>query len=126
MKEKEIVSSVLGGAFLAVGEYRHSKSEVIKWSDAKTGRAMSAPVLRHTVEFGSESVTVNERVPQDMKLEDIKVPFSKGQLVVLRVEEFTRKLGMASARGKLEEFQAATSPANTVAVGVASDVPRKP
>src|ERR1043165_9560975 len=49
----------MAGEFLALGEYRMSKAEVINWRDKTTGRAMSAPMLRHTVEFGSLSVQVS-------------------------------------------------------------------
>jgi len=117
MDEKTFQSRVRLGEFLAVGEYRHSKSEMLNWRDKQTGRAMSAPVLRHTVEFGDTSVAVSERVPEGTKLEDIKVPFVKGELVVLQLEELTRNLGLISSRGKLEKFTA--SPGAGTPVGVA-------
>jgi len=119
MDEKTFQSRVRSGEFLAVGEYRHSKSEMLNWRDKQTGRAMSAPILRHTVEFGDSSVAVSERVPEGTKLEDIKIPFVKGELVVLAFEELTRNLGLVSSRGKLEKFQPATSPGSTVPVGEA-------
>ena len=43
------------GAFLALGEYRMSKAEMLNWVDKKNGQAKSAPILRHVVEFGSSS-----------------------------------------------------------------------
>lgn len=107
MNETTFINRVRAGAVLAVGEYRHSKAEMIAWRDKQTGRAMTAPVLRHTVELGDQSVAVSERVPDSItKLEDLPpVPFKKGQMVVLHVEELTRNLGQFSARGKLEPFE---------------------
>lgn len=104
MDEKTFIGRVRAGEILAVGEYRHSKSEMINWRDKQTGRAMSAPVLRHTIEFGNNSVSVSERVPEGVKLEDIKIPWQKGQMVVLKIEEISRNLGLVSARGSLEPF----------------------
>ena len=118
MDETSFMSQVKAGSLLALGEYRHSKSEMLRWRDKLTGRLMEAPVLRHTVEFGNCSVAVSERVPEGTKLEDIHVPFVKGEMVVLHLEELSRNLGLVSARGKLEHFT--PSPGNGAPVGGAS------
>jgi len=119
MDEKTFISKVRAGNFLAVGEYRHGKAEMLNWRDKQTGRAMSAPILRHTVEFGetgnTTSVAVSERVPDGTKLEDIKIAFVKGELVVLQFEELSRNLGLVSSRGMLEKYT--TSPGSAVPVG---------
>lgn len=118
MDEQMIVGRIKAGAFLAIGEYRHSKAEMINWRDKTSGRPMSAPVLRHTVEFGDQTVAVSERVPDGTKIEDIHVPFQKGDAVVLEVEEMTRNLGNVSARGRLSKL--APSPVKGAPVGGAS------
>jgi len=76
---------------------------------------MSAPMLRHTVEFGATSVAVSERVADNTKLEDIKIPFTKGQMVCLKVDEWKSERGLFSARGNLELVT--PSPANGEQVG---------
>lgn len=124
MNEKAFLETARAGGFVAIGEYRHSKSEMINWRDKQTGRPMTAPVLRHTVEFGDQSVAVSERVPDGMKLEDIKVEFHKGETVVLHIEELTRSMGLVSARGKLERLT--DSPASGQAVGSSVGSPKKP
>lgn len=120
MNEQSFLKRVRAGEFLAVGEYRHSRKEMLNWRDKQTGRAMSAPVLRHTVEFGENSVSVSERVPEGTKLEDISVSWHKGEAVVLRVEEMTRNLGLVSARGTLEKFEGSLSPGDGQPVGSAT------
>jgi len=90
------------GEFIAIGEYRMSKAEEISWRDKQTGRAMSAPILRHTIEFGSLGVSVSERVPEGRKLEDIKVVgLHKGDKVAVYLTELLTQKGMVSARGRL-------------------------
>lgn len=106
MHQNELVAAVLAGNIIVAGEYRHSKAETINWRDKQTGRAMSGVVLRHTIEMGSETVAVSERVPDGVKEGDIRWPWVKGQRVVLHLEELSRKLGLLSARGRLEALQA--------------------
>ena len=85
MTERELVHRVRAGECVMVGEYRMSKAEEINWRDKTNGRPLSAVVLRHTVEFGDKSVVVNERVPQEVKLPDVKWVWKKGQSVALVV-----------------------------------------
>jgi len=101
MTKDEAVKRFVSGYVLAMGEYRMSKTEEINWRDKLSGRAMSGCVLRHTVEFGDVSCTVNERVPEGVKVEDVKVSFVKGEPVVLEVSEWTSQRGVISARGRL-------------------------
>lgn len=115
MDEKTFLSAARMGQFVAIGEYRHSKAEMLNWRDKQTGRAMSAPVLRHTVEFGDTSVAVSERLPESVtKIEDIKIEFKKGETVVLHIDELTRNLGLVSARGRLEKLNGSPGPGSPV------------
>lgn len=116
MNEETFMRSIRAGALMVLGEYRHSKAEVINWRDKTTQQAKSAPVLRHTVEVGDQSIAVSERVPDGIKVEDIVVPFKKGDSVVLHLEELSRNLGMVSARGRLEAFSNG-QPGNGTPVG---------
>src|ERR1044072_6989131 len=88
------------GDFIAVGEYRLSKAEMISWRDKQTGRAMTAPMLRHTVEFAAGSVQVAERVPENTRIEDIAVPFRKGERVVVYFSELAQRRGSFAACGR--------------------------
>lgn len=117
MDEKSFLNRVRAGEFLAVGEYRHSKAEVINWRDKTNGRPMSATVLRHTVEFGDTSVAVSERVPEGTKPEDIHFSFKKGETVALIVESLSKEKGLVSAQGKLERFAASTGGGAPVGAG---------
>lgn len=117
MTEKEFMQRARAGEFLAVGEYRHSKKEMINWRDKQTGRPMTAPVLRHTIECGDQSIAVNERLPDSIgKLEDVPpVPWKKGQSIVLLLSGLEREKGLLTAQGKLEQLD--TSAGNGAPAG---------
>ena len=104
MTERELIHAVRSGECIMVGEYRMSKAEEINWRDKTNGRPLSAVVLRHTVEFGDKSVVVNERVPSEVKLADVKWIWQKGQTVALKVSEYTSAKGVVSCRGQLVPF----------------------
>jgi hypothetical protein len=116
MDKKQAMDLFNAGQFVAIGEYRMSKAEQIKWRDKTSGKEMEAPMLRHVVEFGDKSVAVSERVPSNVKLEDIKVPFIKGDTVLLHVEEYTTQKGLVSCRGRLESI-VKTSPGQSTTSG---------
>lgn len=86
-------------------EYRSSKAEKIRWRDQKTGQALEASVLRHTVENASGSMVVNERVDDKMDVEHYQPPFSKGERVVLTLTEYKVERGMIQTRGKLDKLE---------------------
>jgi hypothetical protein len=118
MLNPEIAAMVESGEFVAVGEYRMSKAEMINWRDKTTGQAKSAPVLRHTVEFGTNSVQVAERVPDSTKIEDIRVPFKKGEGVLMHFTEMVTEKGVISCRGRLEKVvPIASSPSASAGIG---------
>jgi len=117
MDKLTFTTKINAGELLVAGVYRHSKAEMLNWRDKVSGRAMSAPVLRHTLEFGSETVSVSERVPENTRLEEIKIPWVKGQRVVLHLEELTRNMGLLSARGSLEPLQDGPGDGQPVASG---------
>lgn len=101
---EEIIDRIFAGEFLAVGEYRNSRAEMLTWRDKTNGQQRSAPILRHTVEFGNVSAAVNERVPDGTKIEDIHVPFNKGDMVVCALTELSQNLGQVAARGALSRL----------------------
>lgn len=106
MKKADVTNAMLAGAFLIVAEYRSGAAEVINWRDKDTGRALSATVLRHVIEVGQHSVTVNERVPEGAKVEDIKFPAKKGDKVLLHLSSMETTKGMISVRGRIEPIEA--------------------
>ena len=114
MNKLQATELFLAGGFLAIGEYRMSKAEMLNWRDKQNGQAKSAPMLRHTVEVGSVSLTLAERVPDTTKLEDIKIGFAKGDLVVVYLDELTSPKGVVSGRGRLEKLAASPDKAQSV------------
>jgi len=93
-----------------IGEYRNSKSEMLKWRDKMTGAAKEGPICRHTIEGGGISYAAAARIPDGTKLEDIRIPFRKGDAVVIRFTEYTTTRGAVAVRGELEKLQDGSSP----------------
>jgi hypothetical protein len=118
MTQPQAVEKFLAGVFAAIGEYRMSKAETIQWRDKTNGQVKSAAMLRHVVEVGQASVTVNERVPDDVKAENINVPFHKGQRVLIEVSDLHTEKGAVSCRGVLHPVEDSTSPGQPAPVGV--------
>lgn len=102
MTQQEAVSRWMDGELLAIGEYRMSRAEMLNWRDKTNGQARSAPMLSHTIECGNISLTVAERIPDNVKLDDLKIPWSKGQKVVVHFNQLTTEKGLVSARGSLD------------------------
>jgi len=102
MKLSEAVAKWQAGDRLLFGEYRASKAEVIKYRDKTSHQMTEMKMLRHTVEIGSDSVQVNERVDDNFDVAGYKPPFTKGQKVVVFVDSLLIEKGVPNARGKLE------------------------
>ena len=60
-----MVVAVESGEFLALGEFRQFRAEEISWKDGD--KARTGVVLRHTVEFGNETVFVSEFAKDGVK-----------------------------------------------------------
>ncbi len=117
MTKSEFNNSVDNGAFMVVAEYRSSVKEMLEWRDKLTGKPMSAPVLRHNVEVGDTACTVNERVADGVRLDDIVVKWRKGERVVIELSEMTRNKGAISCRGRLVKYEEIPSPGVGLPVG---------
>jgi len=105
MKKAEAMKQWESGAALLCVEFRMSKCERINWRDKTSGKAMSAPVLRHTVETATEAITVSERLDDNFNVETFKPAFQRGQRVLLHVTEMSTQGGVKSARGLLEPLE---------------------
>jgi len=97
----EALAQLQGGVFGAFVEYRMSTAEVINWRDKATGKAMSAPIVRHTVETATASIAVAERVPDDFNVAAFKPTIKKGAKCFLVMSEYMTERGSVKARGEL-------------------------
>jgi len=104
MTKTELTQAVLNGEPVLVVEYRASNAETIKWRDKVSKQALSAPTLRHTVEFSKGSMAVSERVEDTFDTGAYKPPFKKGDKVVLRFTGWQQQKGAVTASGSLELF----------------------
>lgn len=106
MKESAIMPALMAGKPLLVVEYRSSNPEVITYRDKQTGRSANFKALTHTVELGTASVMVRERVGDDFDPATYKAPFKKGTRCILHLEGFGRESGVYKAAGVLEPLEA--------------------
>jgi len=89
------------GAVVVIVEFRKSQAERINWRDKSTGKAMTAPILRHTVETDRDVLVVSERVPENFDVENFKSEYAKGQKCLLSITELATERGLMTVRGEL-------------------------
>lgn len=89
------------GHAVVLAEYRSSEASVLEWRDRQSGRAMSAPVLKHVVEFGPKSVQVSERVPDTFNTTNYVSPIKKGERCLVSIFSMDVTKGAISVRGTL-------------------------
>jgi len=104
MTKAEFVKSVESGATMVACEYRSSRVDSIQWRDKVTGKALQANILRHTVEVGTTSVAVSERMPDDWDGKTFNAPVSKGERAVLEFSDWRTEKGVTQIRGKLHKL----------------------
>jgi len=85
-------------------EFRASRVDELAWADKTTGKAMKAKLLRHTVEVGAQSVSVQERMP-DTWNGQIPTQFKKGDVVILHWTSWVVERGAVTVRGSLEALR---------------------
>lgn len=93
MTEAEAVKAFMSGAQVMVVEFRGSRVDHLAWRDDKTGLRREADLCKHTVEAGSKSFAVNERMPETWDAEAAKAAFEAGKFSIQKgarcVLEFT-------------------------------------
>lgn len=90
------------GRLVFVVEYRHSTAENINWRDKQSGKAMTAGILRHTVETENSVIIVSERTGQDFNPATYVSPLKKGQKVALWLSSLATERGVTQANGVLQ------------------------
>lgn len=103
MKTAEVLKAFSDGKLVGfIAEYRGFKGETLKWVDKKTGRAMTAPTLRHTVELANgDSVAVGERVADDFQIGAYVPPVKKGARVLVTLTGYQIDKGLIRANGAI-------------------------
>jgi len=97
----EVYEKFLGGAFIAIAEYRGFTPEVMRYRDKKTGASVARKIAVHSVEVGERQVKVTEWLPDDIKDEQIKREHAKGAKVVLQFDKLEQTGGVYTASGKI-------------------------
>jgi len=101
IKPEELAKKFQAGFIGFVGEFRFSSAETMKWRDKTTGKAMTAPILRHTVETATATVSITERVEDDFDVKAFVPEFKKGDRVMVELTELENERGSLKGRGTL-------------------------
>lgn len=105
MKKGEVAALVMAGGKFLIGEYRSTKVDHINWRDGQTGRALSADIVKHTVEFGNDTIIIQERQPEGFNPVEYRPPYKKGQPVAWFIETLENSKGALSGRGRIEALE---------------------
>ena len=107
MTKAEFHKRVEAGACMVVCEYRSSRVDHINWRDKVSGKAMSADLLRHTVEVGNITVGVGQRLADDQDVNRYVANFAikKGDKCILHFSQWETERGATSAKGELEKLE---------------------
>jgi len=109
---KQVNERVAEGQILAVAEYRGFRLEAIRYRDKKTGAAVSAPIVTHSVELGAQQAKVSEWLLDGTPVDDrglatnYVAAFKKGDRIIIKVESLKNDRGSWTINGpmfKLEE-----------------------
>jgi len=108
MKEKDLLSTMLGGQQLLVGVYWAGKVEAMNIRDSKTKTPRTAHVLRETVLTDTEAVVVTAWMPDDFNEASAgawKPPFKRMERVVVVVKAVESFQGFKRYNGAIEKLE---------------------
>jgi len=102
MTKAEAVKQWENGVLCVPVIYVGGIAETIRWRDEGTGKALTAPVVKHSIIIGTDVAIVAERVPDDYKVESFKPFCPKMTACLLTVDSKTVTRGVVQIRGRLE------------------------
>jgi hypothetical protein len=97
----DVISTALTqGQCVVVGEWRGAKPETVNYVSKKTGQPAKFSKMTHVVEVGEgnnfASIDVSEMLPDNIDLASHKVPFHKGDRVMVAVKSLEDDFGSRS------------------------------
>lgn len=85
-QSKDVLSQLVSGKIIAVGEFRGAQIRTIKWKDKRTQQEVSAVITEFQVELGGQGRKVSQWAPHGAKEADVKMPaFQRGETVAVVV-----------------------------------------
>jgi len=109
---KEVYERVSQGQIIALGEYRGFRLESIRYRDKKTGAAVSAPIVTHAVELGSQQAKVSEWLDDETPVDDKGLAtnytstLKKGDQIAIKVEALKNERGSWTINGPIYKVEA--------------------
>jgi hypothetical protein len=103
LKVADAVERFKAGKLVVMLEYRSGRADSITYRDKLTRQPMVLQKISHSLEFADGTqVTLNERVPDNARLDGWQPPFAKGTRVLVTVSRFVVEKGVASLGGSME------------------------
>lgn len=103
MKQAELNTVVNSGAIVCVATFLSGRCETISIRDKQTGGRRAAHVVKEICLTDTDPVVVSRWLKDGEKPEDYKVPFKKGQKVVIRIRPDGSN-GIPQLNGTCEEL----------------------
>jgi len=101
MTKAEAAKRWQNGERILCAEYRGGKVESIRMR-AEGGATRISHLLRHSLEIGPDALSMSEWLPDGTDPATVKIPFQKGDMVLLHLDWLTVEKGNMAARGQLE------------------------
>ncbi|MBV6343517.1 hypothetical protein [Candidatus Magnetobacterium casense] len=97
----ELVTRLLNeGKALMLVEWRGAKVDELDLADKVSGRREHRIVVRHALEAGSSQVSCAQWLPAGSKVDDIRIPYTKGQVLLVVITGLSRQKGAVSLSGE--------------------------
>jgi len=105
INKEQLQKRIEAGGIFCVGEYRLGKPDLITYRDKLTQKTASFKQVVHSVEAGDIVIAVQERLSDDVNLEQgVQLPAKKGERVLVELETLERVQGFYRARGGIHKI----------------------
>jgi len=101
VKIEQVQKLMQGGGVFAIGEFRKSKLENVKYRDKQTGKMAEFNSHVHTIETGEDTIFVQDRIEDGTDPHTLKPPFPKGVKVIVGITTLERVQGFLRATGTM-------------------------
>lgn len=97
-----LITRIENGDVVMIAEWRQCNVDTVKLKDKVSGAVRVSTVCRHGLETSKEQVSCSEWLPDGTDAKSVKIPFAKGQAVVIVVTSVNREKGLLTVGGHIE------------------------
>jgi hypothetical protein len=99
------MTALAAGEVIGLAEWRGAKIDKVSLRDTKTGATRNAVCVRHGLELDSKQLAVTEWLPDGTEKDSIKIPWAKGQRLVLKFDSLATNNGSLQGKARMEAFE---------------------